>query len=423
MDDLLIIGAGWAGITAAAHAVLLSADRAAKTGVRLKIRLIAQGIGSMIVAPGWICAAPNTQGAVVDSVKAIGDRFPTHPYALAGADSLSAVLTDLYPSLKKKANIVYNFSPQNLLIPTALGQTYAAPATLFSVVNVASRNNSLFIGFEGWRDYYSALISSNNAIIKLPLERAWDATPTDIARAFDNPDFRAEVIRLVKPLSRGASTVYFPAVIGIDNLHEALDNLATQLGTSVGEVSTLPPSAPGTRFFTAMRRYLLDSGVRLQIGHPVIRGIMEHGRAIGVEVAGAGKSTRFEAKAILLATGGLYGGGLFSDDRGKVWEPLFHIPVQYIPDRTRWFNDTLLDPRGHPVHYFGVRANQRMQPLDEAGNLIAENLYVAGQILAHPNVDGAPLPTDTVEGVALATAYKAVASALESQLASISLKS
>jgi hypothetical protein len=39
-------------------------------------------------------------------------------------------------------------------------------------------------------------------------------------------------------------------------------------------------------------------------------------------------------------------------------------------------------------------------------------LYVAGHILAHPNVDGAPRPFETAEGVALATAYRAVMCAL-----------
>lgn len=43
MDDLLIIGAGWAGLSAAAFAT--------KRHPNAKIRLIGQGIGSPIVTP------------------------------------------------------------------------------------------------------------------------------------------------------------------------------------------------------------------------------------------------------------------------------------------------------------------------------------------------------------------------------------
>ncbi len=109
----------------------------------------------------------------------------------------------------------------------------------------------------------------------------------------------------------------------------------------------------------------------------------------------------------------MYGGGLFSDDRGRIWEPLFDIPVQYDPDRSRWFNENLLDPCGHPVHHFGVRANHDMQPLNAGGTPVAEGLYVAGHLLAHPQLEGAPPPFETAEGVALATAYRAVTCALQ----------
>ncbi|MFN8418779.1 MAG: FAD-binding protein [Anaerolineae bacterium] len=198
-------------------------------------------------------------------------------------------------------------------------------------------------------------------------------------------------------------------MIGLEDSIAAIRDLSDQVGVPVFEMPTLPPSVPGTRLYNKMRRYFLDNRVRFQVGHAVVRGLIEDGKCVGVEVAAAGKPQAFRAKSVILATGGLYGGGLFSDDRGRIWEPLLDLPVQYDSDRTRWFNADLLDPRGHPVHYFGVRVNNQMQPINNQGDTLIDNLYLCGRLIAHPHADHAPLPTACTEGVAIATAWKAVA--------------
>jgi glycerol-3-phosphate dehydrogenase subunit B len=209
---------------------------------------------------------------------------------------------------------------------------------------------------------------------------------------------------------KGVTAVGFPAVLGLDEPEMVQNELSDRLGVPVFEIPTLPPSVPGTRLFNRLRRHLLDNGVRLQIGHPVVRGIIEQGQVRGVEVAAAGKPTRFYADAVILATGGLYGGGLLSDDRGRVWEPVFDLPVDANPDRATWFADSMLAVSGHTVGRFGVRVNAAMQPIGNDGAPIARSLYVAGHILAQPGT----IPTAAFhEGMALATAYKAVASALQ----------
>ena len=57
----------------------------------------------------------------------------------------------------------------------------------------------------------------------------------------------------------------------------------------------------------------------------------------------------------------------------------------------------------------GLRVNTPLQPLDAAGEPALENVYVAGQLLAGFN----PITDGCAEGIALATAYKAVHTALE----------
>lgn len=410
MDDLIVVGAGWAGLTATAFAL--------EEKDNLKIRLIAQGIGSVIVTPGWISVWDSVTGNLQESIRHLVKTVPNHPYALAGFEAVFQSIYSFEKLTITTLNLLYHTLltealRQNRPVMTALG-TVKQVAIVPPGYNGMHGDAPLFVGFEGWRDYYPALSGPHTATIHLPeIDRSWDATPTDLAREFDDATFRKAVATRIKPEINGATSVGFPAVLGLENPVEALEDLCDLLGVPVFEIPTLPPSVPGTRLYNKLRRYFLDRGVRMQVGHPVVRGLVENGRAMGVEVAAAGKPQRFYARKIVLATGGLYGGGLFSDDRGRIWEPLFNIPVQYDPDRSRWFNENLLDPRGHSVHHFGVRANHDMQPLNEDGTPVAEGLYVAGHLLAHPQVEGAPHPFETAEGVALATAYRAVTCALQ----------
>ncbi|MCS6870251.1 MAG: anaerobic glycerol-3-phosphate dehydrogenase subunit B [Anaerolineae bacterium] len=405
MDDLLIIGAGWAGLSAAAFALHLKPNA--------KIRVIAQGIGSLIVTPGWLSLLDSAQGDVIEAARDLAARSPEHPYALAGVEALTGAV-HLFAQIGAEIGLGYQAEQplHNKQVLTALGKHQTAAVLPYGYQGATQAGvQPLFVGFEGWRDYYPALSGAHFTLVAPPIsERPWDLTPTDYARYFDQPHFRAEVARLVKARLNGATSVAFPAVLGLEHHAEVVQTLQDRLGVPVFELPTLPPSVPGTRLYNKLRRYLLDRRVRLQVGHPVVRGVREGKRVTGVEVAAAGKPQFFGAKAVILATGNLYGGGLFSDDHGRVWEGIFNLPVQHIPDRQAWFSAQMLAPEGHAVHYFGVRANAHLQPLDASGAPFAENLFVAGHILAHPT--DAPSPFETSEGVALATAYRAVQMAL-----------
>jgi len=406
MTDVIIIGAGLSGLFAAA----LAYERGAH------VRVIAKGIGSILVTPGWISVADTAPAGVLDGARAIGDESPGHPYALAGIDALQEAV-DAFKALSNSVGLPYDGDlASNLRLSTALG---AVQTPALAPHGMATGNglcdNALFVGFDGWRDFYPAL--TGKASVSIPLktvfagqERPWDATPTDLARAFDHPAVRAAVTESLRPRLHGVSAVGFPGVLGLDEPGSVQKDLSDRLGMPVFEVPTLPPSVPGTRLFNRLRRYLLDNGVRLQIGHPVMSAVIEDGQVRGVEVDAAGKPARFYADKLILATGGLYGGGLLSDDRGRIWEPVFDLPVESNGDRATWFAETMLAPGGHPVARFGVRVDGWMHPIGRDGAPTARGLYAAGHILAQPGTT----PTAAFyEGMALATAYKAVASALQ----------
>jgi glycerol-3-phosphate dehydrogenase subunit B len=83
--DAVVIGAGTAGLTAAA--------RLAEGGARVCV--VAKGIGSTHLAPGTIDVLGYAPERVQEPAAALADLVasqPEHPYALLGADAVRAAL-------------------------------------------------------------------------------------------------------------------------------------------------------------------------------------------------------------------------------------------------------------------------------------------------------------------------------------------
>jgi len=364
---VIVIGAGMAGLMAALHAVRAGAQ----------VHVIAAGIGRLILAPGWCDVGP----------------FHDHP----------------------GVRVFLDWCTDHGVRPLAGG-----PAMLGTrpAVSWAGDGEMLIVGFASWRDFYPMLCAGNLARQGIPargihvdLPRrhdGWDLSPTRLAHCFDDPAFREEVARLVKGRLRDEARVGFPAVLGLRDPAVVQRELAEQIGRPVFEIPTLPPSVPGTRLLNVLKGWLLRQGARVQIGHAVTRPVVEGRRVVGVAVASVGRETVFHADAVILATGGLYGGGLLSDDRGRLWEPIFDLPVQAQTDRLAWFNTDLLDLRGHPAHTFGIAVDEYLRPLGKDGTPAYENLFAAGHILGGMDT----LIGGCEEGFDLASAYTAVREAL-----------
>ncbi len=415
--DVIVIGAGLAGLTAAVRAV--------KAGAR--VRLIAQGWGQQIVTPGWISVCDRADDDVIAEVRGYAALHPEHPYALADPDSMLNCIKS-FRTLADEIGLAYDMRQKdghNLHLPTMLGAIQTpmlAPRSVAAGDLTDLAGPLLLVGLAGWRDFYPDLAAGNlraqgveaRAItVEFPAGHGpWDMWPGDVARQFDNPDVRAAIARQIKPHIRDAVKIGFPAVLGMDHHVEALHDLNERLGRACFEIPTLPPSTSGTRLSNAIRRWLLRHQTRVQIGHPVVRGIVDNGRCTGVEVNALGHSNPFYADQIILATGGLYSGGIQSDETGRLWEPIFDLPVvgPQGEGRSGWTYERLLVHRGHPIHrQAGLRVDHAMRPLDADGAPVLANVYAVGHMLAGFN----PLTDGCAEGIALATAYKAVRTALK----------
>jgi len=405
MDDVLVIGAGPAG--------LLAAWVARRTQAR--VRLLATGIGTTHVSPGWLSIL-DTDGDLQAALDGWILRHPAHPYALVGVEALRGGIAALR-EVCAPAGINYLGDLQsNFRLPTALGavkQAALVPET-FASGDLRQPGEVLIAGPAGWRDFYPALCAENLARQGIPARATsfdlpemhagqFDPTPGGLARLFDQPGIRERSAALIRPQLAGASRVGLPAILGLEHSHEAWHDLQDRLSVPVFEIPTLPPSVPGMRLYNAFKTALERAGVQILLDMTVTHGLVEDHRARGAAVPGSVREMIFGAERIILATGGLYGGGIVSDYRGCLRETVFGLPVMAPDNMSEWFDDRFIGSADHAIHRAGLRANQALQPVDAAGQVLLENVRIAGRLLG----DYSPLSEGSTEGAWLATAYRA----------------
>ena len=409
--DVVVIGAGLAGLTTACQ--LARANK--------KVLLVAQGGGALLLSSGCVDVLGFQPADSLEPVQKPAEKLsdflvdhPGHPYRLLSRTDIKASLE----IFKELVNNTLNYQGdinRNWLLPSAAGALHPACLAPAAMANgdVSQRGRMLIVGFGELRDFYPSLISQNLNAQKLsvqtsaftldlpnPLAGKLNVTPIELAAAFDRPEFRRRVVQAIKSKSRGYGRVGFPAVLGLEKHTDVMKDLQRQLGKLVFEISTLPPSVPGRRLFDTLKTIFLQAGGRLIIGSKVVDGTVNGGRVKQIRIETASRLKPITADDYVLATGGIFGGGIQTDESGKVWESIFRLPVAADSNRHQWFASSFLVPEGQPVANYGIRVNQQFNPLADDNVAVAENLFVAGASLAGSNwVAGR-----TGSGVALASA-------------------
>jgi len=347
-------------------------------------------------------------------------NHPDHPYAQVG-------LEDIENSLKAFAGL---FDPQgyhyagtpgrNTLLPTGVGSlkpAYLMPSTMSAGKDILSEP-TLLIGFQEFGNFYAPYAARSFQRLphgngKLPI-RGESITLSDIAdgkaskasalaRQFEEDGFREKVVEKIRNLMKGESLVGFPAVLGLKNAGKVKADLEARLGARVFELPILPPSIPGLRLFEVFKEYFRAKGVWMILGFEVGSPMRKNGKCQGVVLKTPAGEKVHEAHYFVLATGGFFGGGL-QVQGDRIVEPLFETAVAQPDSPGEWFQDEFLGPKGHPINKSGVRTNSRLNPLDENGKVLLENLFAAGMILGHHDA----LREKSMGGVDVATGYKVI---------------
>lgn len=405
--DVVVIGAGLSGMMAAAAA----------SSRGKKVIVAAAGMGVTGLTSGCIDLwgySPDRPGQVSsDPLGDIGRMLqenPDHPYAVV-IDSLEEGI-DFFLDICSTMGCLYlKCGRGNWLLPTALGTlrpTCLAPAGM-AVGRLKDYSKIVVVGFSRLKDFNPGVMAANlGRCAELPggfsIEPVTvdagggECGPMALARWLEDPAVRQGVAERIRPFISPGCAALFPPVLGESRSESVIRGLSGDLGCQAYEVAGIPPSLPGLRLEKALLGYLRKRGVEVIPGCR-IEGCRVSGRRC-LEVTAAGSGLRLAAENFVLATGSFFGGGLQSSP-GKVWETVFGLPVKY--EASNWSERDFLNPGGHPFSKFGIAVNDRLQPLDEKGRALLENVMVAGANLA-----GCNYPVEKCGGgVALATGYKA----------------
>lgn len=386
---IVVIGAGLSG--------LMAALTAAESGAQ--VHLVAQGQGALALYPGWL---------EIGNVEILSQR-KDHPYQ-AASGALSTGLGLL--------NRLVGISQSAYLAVTATGTHRQVGYAVGSIVPSLSPSDRVgIVGIEGWRDFYPQLVidtlkaagyQAHALTVKIPHPGNFDNWPIDVANWLDTPAGLDSLINQVKNKFGTMAGIGFPAVLGFKS--DTRRRLSETLECPIFEIPTLPPSIPGMRLYNTLRHALLEKGVRFTLGPGVTGLVLKDGRVEGVTISTAnGRVQTIKGDAVILCTGGLFGGGLESDYQGKVRETVVGLPVGNVPPWGGWFTEPFLSGQSQPVHRMGITADSSLRPLDAIGEPFVSNLYAAGRILSGYS----PISEGSTEGVDIATGVFAARQAIE----------
>ncbi len=407
MTDLIVVGAGLAGMFAGA----LAARRGLDTIV------IARGIGGTHISAGMIGVHGYAQHKPIrkPAPSNLGEK---HPYSRFTTATIATAL-EKFSTICSEQNLnMLGDLHTNHWLPTAIGATHAACLVPESMLAGDLRNKTpMLIGrLPGFRDFYPELLTSNlghdAVVVDLPVPgapRRRESYATDLAHLLDAPDSREGILlawreaidSLALQSDFAAARLGVPAILGIEQAHYVWQTAQTILEREVFEIPIMPPSVPGMRIFNALHTAILAKNGRLVLGPTVQGAFTRHGSA-HLSAAANGRERKYKANAILLATGGFAHGGLESESPKTVHESVFDLPVVQTPKGKSWSRARYLDAQ--PFARLGVETDATSRALDSTGAPIADNLWACGSLLA-----GADRMTEgSREGIALSSAFAAV---------------
>ncbi|WP_339102606.1 glycerol-3-phosphate dehydrogenase subunit GlpB [Haloterrigena salinisoli] len=435
-DDVLVIGGGLAGATAA----LAAADAAPDARVRLvtyKQSTLRHASG-LIDILGYAPGAPE-EGPLVDPFDALEDLPQGHPYERVGSEAVREALAFFDETVGDA--YAGDHTDANALVPTHGGTV--KPTARYPVAaadGLASDDrDALLVGFETLPDFEAPLaaahleaagapFSARGVTVPFPGIVRDDAKVTRYAHLLDHDESvatgagetgaREALATTISERLEGESRVGFPAILGDERADAVRADLADALGVDVFEVPMGPPSLPGMRLEDLLYGALEERGVRVTSGVPVID--FETAEADAVAADGGSGDDRIDrvvvdrngtevphrADQYVLATGGLVGKGVRSE-RERVFEPIFDCHVPHAEDRYDWFVDDAFGD--HPFARFGLAPDRDLRPLDARDDPEFANLRAAGAVLG--GYDFAAEKSGA--GVSLATGYVAGTRAAE----------
>ena len=411
--QLMVIGAGMAGTAAALFAARrgIATVQAGLTGETLyasglfDLYGVAHGSNRELIDNPW-------QG-----LKQLKQNYPQHPYCHLSTRQIRSAMDLLTGFLGDAGHPYTGFPNKNARLITPVGtikRTFRMPETMWAGVQaLEAKAPSLIVDILGLRGFSAVQIVSTlkpswpdlqAASIDLPWEnRLGPKYAEHIARSLEVEAARQELAEAIRPHLGQAEYVGLPAILGIHDTGSVHLDLQQMLGRPVFEIPTMPPAISGIRLKEAFDIHVPQLGVKSFYHHTVFSIDRRADGCFAIELGRTEPETIVTAESVLLATGRFLGKGLVAE-RSGIRETLLDLPVCQPENRSCWHRDHFLDSQGHAINLAGIEVDDRFRPVNAAGQVVYDNLYAAGSILAHQDW----IRTKSGTGIAVATAYGAV---------------
>ena len=409
-SDVVVIGGGFAGLTAA-----LAAAKRGQT-----VTLLTYGEGTLPLNSGVIdvFGYDENHSFVENPIAAIEKLPETHPYKKIGVKALQEAV-EFFCGVARKNHIPYHGSlDHQMMVPTAIGTlkpTCLTPHSLSGSEVFPGKKKIIVVGIKGLKDFYGDIMMVNlkKALgedreyqlveVDTGLTGGRDITTQDVARWLDTDAGTASFTKQLKAYG-GETDVLFivPQVLGTKG-HACYQTISSRLGTDVLETTCLPPSVNGMRLQHVLVDSLREMGVDIVENTKVI-GSEKDGKTVKAVIAKTASNERkYYAKRFILATGGFYSGGITMRDFEQPKEPIFDLPVSFVKGEENWTNKELFGNAPQGFAKTGILTDEALHPVDESGTVVLENVHVVGRDLGGYDF----CFEHSGNGVALASAYKA----------------
>ena len=401
--DLIIIGMGLSG--------LMAAKTAAEAG--LKVLILGKGTGSLSLFSNTIDVLGGMKGSIEHGIPPWIESHPEHPYSKVGPKMIEESIRS-FTSLFAAPYSFLSANGNNCWIPTGAGtfrETYLVPITMSAGTSL-QKAKTLIIGFKGFKDFYPEYVADQlgcrGDALSLPEAFRGGITATAMARMMETETFSETLGKEIKKRLRDETRVGLPALLGLREPGKVLRDLEQAIGAQVFEIPTLPPSIPGMRIFHRFKKWLTDNGATFLLGQSVSEASVIAKRCEKIESRHLPISASYASDRYVLATGRFMGGGLRATEE-EIVETIFHLVVAQPKRREEWFDKGFLTST-HPVHRAGVLTDPFLRPVNQNGELLLENVWVAGSMLAGHDF----ISEKSREGIEIATGYMAAKQALGS---------
>jgi glycerol-3-phosphate dehydrogenase subunit B len=289
--DVVVVGSGFAGLTAAAAAARQSR----------RVALVATGPGSIALGTGWLRAEPVAESGQANELNEamtfFCDLTRLAGCPLVGDAANPRPMPNYLGSLESVA-----FASQRLW--------NAATSERVSTAIVGVRGLTIFDeNFMAERLHERTRAKGSScwyAARQIVLDRDFGlpATVLQIALSFDrDAAFRAALIEALRRAASGFDRIVLPGILGLHSSEEQIVQLEREVGCTVCEIPTLPPSVLGLRLFHRLQSYLRSAGVELFTGFPVLSLPRRDGICSAVEIAAPGHPMILHGESVVLATG------------------------------------------------------------------------------------------------------------------------